>query len=462
MTDKTNIGVDRLRRLEPLSALSEERLQELVSLSYVEPLSMGVSVFREGDVDNQTVYLLKGDVQLLSSDGTIDRTITSRADESRFPLDDSQPRHASCTALTNVEIVRIDNSVLDYMMMWDQLAESAAGPEVVAENSESAEAVSRPAAETASKTEAKPDLASQAKTAPQPSPKVHHAPVEPNSEAQAGAQVVAPEETTAGVSPRAVANTSKATTAAVAESEPTPEKPSITPSAAPPPMTTPVKPKRPGEWIRKMHHIMAFKNLPPANVKALLEKMERIPLEVGDTVVKQGETGDYYYVLVDGKAGVTRTVELATLNAGASFGEESLVSGTERNATVTMKTPGAVMRLSKNDFNELLREPMLNRISPEEARSQVLMGAVWLDVRHAREYQHGHFRGAISIPLHELRMRIDELDRNVHYICCCRTGTRSSAAAFILVQNGYNASVLTGGIQVMPQDLKKDPAFTSK
>jgi rhodanese-related sulfurtransferase len=359
------------------------------------------------------------------------------------------------------------------MMMWDQLAESAAGPEVVADTSESAEPVSRPAAETALKPEAKPELASQVKTAPRPSP----------------------EETTAAVSPRAAANTSKATTASAAEPEPTAEKPSITPPAATPvtdqaqveineasesrrptqqsapaaapppvtaPVTAPVKPKRPGEWIRKMHHIMAFKNLPPANVKALLEKMERIPLEAGDTVVKQGETGDYYYVLVDGKAGVTRTVELATLNAGASFGEESLVSGTERNATVTMKTPGAVMRLSKNDFNELLREPMLNRISPEEARSQVLMGAVWLDVRHAREYQHGHFRGAISIPLHELRMRIDEMDRNVHYICCCRTGTRSSAAAFILVQNGYNASVLTGGIQVMPQDLKKDPAFTSK
>ena len=204
-----------------------------------------------------------------------------------------------------------------------------------------------------------------------------------------------------------------------------------------------------------MHHIMAFKNLPPANIKALLQRMERIQVKEGDVIVSQGSPGDYYYVLVDGAARVTRTIELATLKPGASFGEEALVTGTERNATVTMIKPGAVMRLAKADFDELLREPMVNRVSPDEARAQIEKGARWLDVRHAREFSHGHFENALSIPLHELRVRMGELDKSIPYICCCRTGHRSSAAAFLLVQKGFRASVLTGGIQVMPQDLVK-------
>jgi rhodanese-related sulfurtransferase len=50
---------------------------------------------------------------------------------------------------------------------------------------------------------------------------------------------------------------------------------------------------------------------------------------------------------------------------------------------------------------------------------------------------------------------MDELDNNIPYIVYCGTGRRSSAAAFLLVQKGYQASVLNGGVQVMAQDLKR-------
>lgn len=113
------------------------------------------------------------------------------------------------------------------------------------------------------------------------------------------------------------------------------------------------------------------------------------------------------------------------------------------------------MRLSKDDFNELLKEPLLARVSPDEARLRIAKGALWLDVRHAKEYHHSHMSGAINIPLHELRLRMDELDKSVPYICYCGTGRRSSAAAFLLVQKGFQASVLNGGVQVMAQDLKR-------
>ena len=94
MSKKTQVSVDRLKQLEPISALSDARLEELVSLSYVDRVGLGVSLFREGDVDNQTIYLLDGDVQMTSSDGRIDKLISSRSQEAHFPLDDSQPRQA--------------------------------------------------------------------------------------------------------------------------------------------------------------------------------------------------------------------------------------------------------------------------------------------------------------------------------------------------------------------------------
>lgn len=382
MTNKRTIGIDQLKKLEPITALSEERLQELMPLSYIEHLGIGANLFREGDIDNQTVYLLEGDVQLSSSNGKIDKIISHKDQQSRYPLDDSQPRQASCSALTRVEVVRIDNSVLDYMMMWDQMAVSEAS--VMA------------ARQTAAPTREVND-------------QNQSAPVKPQNLAFAETVII----------------------------------------------TEPASGDEDRSWIRKMRHIMAFKSMPPANIKQLLGRMESIHVHKGDTIVSQGEGGDYYYVLTEGKAKVTRTVDLATLEPGRSFGEEALLSGSKRNASVTMQTDGVVMRLSKDDFNELLKEPLLTRVSPDDARLRVVNGARWVDVRHAKEYHHSHLPDAVNVPLHELRLRMDELDKTVPYIVYCGTGRRSSAAAFLLVQKGFQASVLNGGVQVMAQDLKR-------
>ncbi len=405
MREKKVIEIEQLRRLEPIASLSEERLQELIPLVYVEKLAIGGSLFREGDIDNQTIYLLAGDIQLSSSDGQINKTINEKSEDARFPLDDSQPRQASCSALTRVEVLRIDNSVLDYMMMWDQMAVS-----------ESKEA------------ELKQARMKQAEPVPrQPKPVAQKQTEAKQSEAH---QSAAKQES------------------AVAVAEKKTESVTDAPQAAPPPGTD-------RSWIRKMRHIMAFKAMPPANIKRLLERMESVEVHEGDTIIQQGEPGDYYYVLTEGEALVTRTVELARLEAGRSFGEEALISEGNRNASVTMLSDGIVMRLSKEDFNQLLQEPLLDRVSPGEARLRVANGACWLDVRHAREYHHSHLPGAVNIPLHELRMRLDELKQDTPYVCYCSTGRRSAAAAFILAQKGFQASVLNGGVKVMAQDLRR-------
>ena len=358
-------SIDQLRLLEPLSALSTPRLEELLPLTEIKQLVSGQNLFQEGDVDNQLVYLLRGDVKMHSTDGKLELLLSHTTPEARFPLDDSQPHMLSCVAQNTVEAIYINNSVLDYLMMWEQLA----------------------VAETMS-----PSLDS-----PTPRPAMSEAQPAPVEQAEAV------DHKTERVENR--------------------------------------------DWIRRMRQVMAFKNLPPANIRNLLDRMETVVVKAGEVIVKQGQRGDYYYVLTEGEARVTQNIELAKLKGGDSFGEEALLSGVSRNATVTMLDDGQLMRLSKQDFDSLLKEPMLKRLSAEDAQQQVKQGACWLDVRYAKEYRHGRLPGSINIPLHELRARLDELDSTATYICYCGTGRRSSAAAFLLSQKGFRSGVLSGGIQ---------------
>ncbi len=133
------------------------------------------------------------------------------------------------------------------------------------------------------------------------------------------------------------------------------------------------------------------------------------------------------------------------LNKGDGFGEEALASDNKRNATVTMKTDGELLRLNKQDFVELLKAPLITQISMVEAQAKVAAGAIWADVRLPSEYKYEHIEGAINLPLNEIRHLASGLDKSKEYILYCQTGRRSSAAAFVLAQYSVNAVVLLGG-----------------
>jgi rhodanese-related sulfurtransferase len=136
---------------------------------------------------------------------------------------------------------------------------------------------------------------------------------------------------------------------------------------------------------------------------------------------------------------------LARLKDGDAFGEEALVSDSKRNATVSMITDGVLLRLSKKDFIELLKAPLLASLTRAEAEQKAAQGALWLDVRFPSEYRYEHNEGALSAPLHEIRGLMNTLDHGKEYIAYCQTGRRSSAAAFILAQQGFKVYVLEGG-----------------
>ena len=72
-------------------------------------------------------------------------------------------------------------------------------------------------------------------------------------------------------------------------------------------------------------------------------------------------------------------------------------------------------------------------------------GAIVLAVRSKGEFEGGHIRGAVNIPVDQLRNNFSRLkDKTKPIITCCASGMRSASAKSILLSNGYT-TVYNGG-----------------
>ncbi|GMR07854.1 MAG: hypothetical protein BMS9Abin26_0858 [Gammaproteobacteria bacterium] len=346
------IDLSRLRDFTPLDRLAVEHLKELHTLSCVESFEKGATVFWEGDANQSTSYLVEGEILLTSFEDPRKYFIHDNSDEAKLPISSSEIHHFTVIALTEVTILKVDNSVLDYMSSWNDMVRQQGGLGLDAAESTGEVAVITTATED-------------------------------------------------------------------------------TDSVAP-----------------------LFRHGPYVDNAQLESAMETISLSAGDTVIAQGDAGDFYYILDEGSARVTRVVELAELAAGATFGEEALLSEQPRNATITMTTDGVLRRISRENFHTLFTRTHIKRINSEEARQLINDGAIWLDVRGNAEFDESHLPKALHIPLGELRIRVDELGKEATYICYCKTGKSSTTAAFLLHQRGFKACILDGGLQTLPKLLR--------
>ncbi|OGT89822.1 MAG: hypothetical protein A2514_00090 [Gammaproteobacteria bacterium RIFOXYD12_FULL_61_37] len=196
-------------------------------------------------------------------------------------------------------------------------------------------------------------------------------------------------------------------------------------------------------WMLSLLRSRTFYQVPPENVQKLAEKMEPVLYPAGESVIRQGGPGDCYYVIREGQCRVLcNGVEVGRLGPLDAFGEEALLSGGTRNATVEMITDGLLMQLSRESFNELLIKPLVKRASLGEVKSMALQGAILIDVRTRREFLEQRLVRSINIPLFVLRAKLRKLKRDKTYIIYCDTGTRSSAATFLLAREGYDAYLL--------------------
>jgi CRP-like cAMP-binding protein/rhodanese-related sulfurtransferase len=344
MSEPAPLELSVLRGFSPLDGLRNENLRALARKTSLREMSQGRTLFKEGDADKRTYYLVSGIVELIS-EGRIVSTIKAGTPDARHALAPIVPRRCSARAASEkVEYLSIDSDLLDVLLTWDQT----------------------------------------------------------------GSYEVSELQTNGASS---------------------------------------------DDWMTMMLQSRAFHKIPPANLQAVFMRMQRVNYTAGDVVIRQGDEGDYFYVVVSGRCAVSREtplnregIRLAELGIGEAFGEEALISGARRNATVSMLTDGALMRLGKDDFNTLLNEPMLPWVDYEEAKGIVAAGGRWLDVRLPSEYEHCHFDESINVPLYFVRLKIRTLDPTIPYVVVCDSGRRSSAAAYVLSERGFDSHVLRGGI----------------
>lgn len=342
-----SLTIEILRRFSPLDSLKRENIAALAKKMQSHRLEGGQLLFKEGDSERRTFYLLSGTLQLSQRDGGL-KTLRAGSEEARNPVSPMLPRRWDAKAVDDVRYLAIDTDLLDVMLTWDQTGSYEVS-----------------------------DL-----------------------------------------------NTTKTAAA-------------------------------PDDWMTALLQTKAFHRVPPANIQAIFMRMQRVDYKAGDVVIRQGDAGDYFYVISSGRCNVIREtplnkggIKLAELGVGDTFGEEALISETHRNATVSMLSDGSLMRLGKEDFLNLLNEPLLDKVDYAEAQRIVAAGAKWLDVRLPSEFESFHETGAINIPLYFIRLKLATLDPTLTYVVCCDTGRRSSAGAFILNEHGFDTRVLRDGLNV--------------
>lgn len=213
-------------------------------------------------------------------------------------------------------------------------------------------------------------------------------------------------------------------------------------------------------------NLKVFHQVPRENVQLAFERMVERTVASGETIVTQGEPGDSYYIILSGQAEVwvtdpilDETRMVTVLSDSDAFGEEALLLGGTRTATVRMISPGRLLVLSKDDFDELLKPRMVEEVSAEQAHELLRRGeARLLDCRYDMEYEESRIPGAQLVPLGGLRREgVFTIDPEPTYIVYCRSGRRSMAATFLLQERGIRALSLAGGIKNWPYEVDDTP-----
>lgn len=338
------ITTELLAALQPLAGIPGPRLDALLPLCHQERFRQSLDPFRQRDWRGQRVYLMQGELKVTQPDGVI-RVLVGGTERALFPVAQPGRMPTTARAITDVELLRLDERAVDIALTWDQCL--PADVEVT---------------------------------------------------------------------------------------------------------DTP-------DWRRLLGALPlsvltqgVFAQLPPAHIATLLARFERVHCAQGEVLVREGEPGDYYYLIEQGQCRVSRAAAetpLADLAAGDAFGEEALLAGAPRNATVSMATDGTLLRLRKDDFNTLLQAPLLQQGTAAEARQRVARGSLWLDVRTPAEYRHDGLPGAVNMPLPDLRAALAQLDPQREYVVYCQSGRRSAAAAFLMAQRGYKVVLLDGGLHAL-------------
>jgi MFS family permease len=103
--------------------------------------------------------------------------------------------------------------------------------------------------------------------------------------------------------------------------------------------------------LRILSSVPIFAPLPGMSLEHLAGRLVPLRLDAGTVVVRQGDAGDRFYMVVEGELEVKEDGKtLSSLAAGGYFGEIALLRDLPRTATVTARTPVVLYALDREDF----------------------------------------------------------------------------------------------------------------
>lgn len=222
------------------------------------------------------------------------------------------------------------------------------------------------------------------------------------------------------------------------------------------------------DWLQCLLATNLFNQLPGPNLQQVFSQCEPLAYGRGQPVIEQGGEDDGFYIIQSGHCEVVRldgkeqvSAQLAQLGPGEWFGEVGCLTGCPSNVSIRMLDDGALLRLSRRGFDELIRRPLVAAVDKSSADSQLAEGAVWLDVRESEEAEDSPLDGGRHYAFSKLQQGIVGLESDRYYILVCDSGVRSAYAAMLLGMHGYSVGWLRGGLAAL-RGWHKEAAATTQ
>jgi hypothetical protein len=105
------------------------------------------------------------------------------------------------------------------------------------------------------------------------------------------------------------------------------------------------------------------RDLPPGSVGLIAGRLQRVQVEPGAVIARQGAPADKFVIVVDGEVEVVResdgtTEPVATLGAGDFFGEVAVLLDRPRTATLRAATAATLLTMERDDFRTIMAQAL--------------------------------------------------------------------------------------------------------
>jgi CRP-like cAMP-binding protein len=121
-----DLDLNKFRTLVPINALYENNLMQLAKQARVEKFTQGDTIFRQGDHDQDSIYLMSGSIQLVSTENN-KIAITAGTKQASYALSASLPRkHNAIVTSETASLVWVNRVLLERLLAWGESSEQSA------------------------------------------------------------------------------------------------------------------------------------------------------------------------------------------------------------------------------------------------------------------------------------------------------------------------------------------------